>query len=138
MFERAKSVAQESDFKGTNMGCVITYKGHVISQAANTKKTSPIQKHYNKYRHFRNNGGKVVHSLHCETRALSLIPYTVAQKIDWSRVNVYIFRIAPGLPLGHGNARPCEGCMQALRDKGIQNVYYSTNDGFAYERVLSR
>jgi cytidine deaminase len=33
------------------------------------------------------------------------------------------------------NCRPCAGCMQALRDYGVFDIYYTTKDGYAYERL---
>jgi len=32
-------------------------------------------------------------------------------------------------------ARPCAGCMAAIRKFGIKNVYYTTDMGYAYERL---
>ena len=39
---------------------------------------------------------------------------------------------------GHGgdqlrNAKPCPICALALKEAGIQNVYYSSDDGFLYQ-----
>ena len=36
-----------------------------------------------------------------------------------------------------GIARPCPSCMAAIRDIGIRDVYYTTDDGFAYERLTA-
>ena len=136
MFEKAHEIAATSDFDHFKMGCVITYKHHIISVACNSNKTHPAQSYYNKYRDFRKNGPKpCVHSVHAEIAALSKIPYPIAQQIDWKQVNVYVYRIAPGLRLGKGSARCCPACAQALRDKGIRNIYYSTDYGFAFERL---
>ena len=32
-------------------------------------------------------------------------------------------------------ARPCPSCMAAIRDLGIRDIYYTTNDGYVYERL---
>lgn len=32
-------------------------------------------------------------------------------------------------------ARPCPSCMAAIRDIGIKHVYYTTDDGYAYEKI---
>ena len=32
-------------------------------------------------------------------------------------------------------ARPCPSCMAAIKDLGIKNIYYTTNDGYSYERL---
>ena len=31
--------------------------------------------------------------------------------------------------------RPCESCMAAIKDFGIRDIYYTTNDGFVHERL---
>lgn len=136
MFEKAHEVAEESDFETFHLGAVITYKRHVVSMACNTKKTSPHQKYYNRrYRHFRKGTAPASHTLHAEMRALNLISYPLGKDMDWSKVNVYIYRVAPGLPNQRGLARPCPACMAALQDCGVRNIYYTTDSGFAYERI---
>ena len=136
MFEKAREIAATSDFEHFKIGCVITYKHHIISCASNSNKTHPLQKKYNRYRNFRKDGRKpCVHSIHAEINALSLISYPIAQQINWKDVNIYIYRIAPGLTQGKGVARSCPSCAAALRDKGIRNMYYTTDTGFAYERL---
>ena len=136
MFDLARRVADESDFDNFHIGCVVTYKKHVIASACNTNKTSPKQKRYNKKRNFNKSDKPTKHSLHAEIRALSLIPYTLQQTINWRDVNVYVYRICKGKPLGHGLARSCDGCMAALRDMGIQNLYFTTDNGYCYERFF--
>lgn len=136
MFERASEIAEESDFETFHLGAVITYKHHIVSMACNTRKTSPHQKYYNrKYRQFRRGTLPATHTLHAEMRALNLISYPLGKDMDWSKVNVYIYRVAPGLPNQRGLARPCPACMAALRDCGVRNIYYTTDSGFAYERI---
>ena len=136
MFDKAEETAKESDFETFHLGCVVTYKRHIISMACNTRKTSPRQKYYNrKYREFRQGSLPASHTLHAEMRALNLISYPLGKDMDWSKVNVYIYRIAPGLPNQRGLARPCPACMAALRDCGVRNIYYTTDSGFAYERI---
>ena len=34
-----------------------------------------------------------------------------------------------------GMARPCASCMQAIKDLGIREIYYTTNDGYSYEKL---
>jgi deoxycytidylate deaminase len=136
-FELARKAAMNSTYDGFKLGCVMVYKGHVIATGHNSDKTSPMQKKYNqKYRQFKYSGKPIRHSKHAEIAALSSIPYPLDQQIDYSRVRVYVFRIAPGLRLGQGISRPCAACTAALRDKGIRDIYYTTDDGFAHERLF--
>lgn len=137
MFEMARKVAEESDFSTFHVGCVIVYKKHIIASASNSKKTNPMQKKYNrKYREFNKSNKPVVDSVHAEIAALNSIPYPVGQNINWREVKVYVYRVCKGKRLGAGMARCCPACLHAIKDKGIQHLYYSTDDGFAYERLF--
>lgn len=135
MFAAARKIAKTSDFEGFHMGCVIVYKKHIIGAASNSDKTHPKQAHYNKYRHFNKTKNGIKHSLHAEIAAINSIPYTIGRDVDWSKVKVYIYRIAPGLPGGYGMARPCSGCRAALRDLNIQHIYYTGEESYIYERL---
>ena len=137
MFEKAREVAETSDFSPFKLGCVITYKHHIIGSGSNANKTNPTQKFYNKrYRHFTKlNGMPSVHSVHAEISALNSIPYPVAEQIDWKQVHVYIYRISRGRKKGCGMAAPCPACRNALIDKGIRHFYYTGDSSFIYERV---
>ena len=137
MFAKAKEVAEGSDFPHFHVGCVITYKRHIIGQGSNSSKTCPTQKYYNKrYRKFSRQDGKpAVHASHAEIAALNSIPYPVAQQIDWKDVHVYTFRISNGRITSRGLSRACPACERALRDKGIRHFYYTGNDSYIYERM---
>ena len=136
-FELARQQALQSQFDRFHLGCVIVYKGHIIGRGSNSDKTDPLQNLYNKERKFNKNGSQPIkHSVHAEIAALKSIPYPIQESIDWGKVKVYIYRIAVGKKLHMGLARPCAGCMKALRDKGIQRIFYTTSDGFAEERVF--
>jgi deoxycytidylate deaminase len=134
MFEAAKLEAEKSDYRPFKLGCVITYKGHIIGRGQNSTKTHPYQKKYNrKYRHFNCERGEFVSDmLHAEISAILNVPYTVGRDVDWGKVNVYVYRISHGRRLGFGNARPCPACMAAIRDLGIKHVYYTDNSGYGY------
>lgn len=136
-FDLARKEAEQSDYPRFHVGCVIVYKGHVISADHNSEKEAPIQKKYNRYRNFKNyhNHSSVRHSLHAEIAAIKKIPYPIAQQIDWKKVKVYTYRIAIGLPQNKGISRPCAGCLQCLKDMGIRDIYYSTDFGYAHERI---
>ena len=136
-FEFARQEALKSKFDHFHLGCIIVYKGRVIGRGHNSDKTDPLQKHYNRERKFNKNGKQPIkHSIHAEIAALKSVPYPIQENIDWSKVKVYIYRICKGKKLGQGLARSCPSCMKALRDRGIQNLYYSTDDGFAAERIF--
>ena len=135
MLNRALKVAEQSPFHQFKTGCVITYRGHIISMAHNVEKTSPAQKYYNKFRKF-NHQEQIVHKTHAEILAINKIPYVLGREINWSRVHIYVARIAPGLKCGTGLSRPCPACMAAIKDLGIKNVFYTgPNGNIIYERL---
>ncbi len=135
-FEMARKEATNSDYRNVHVGCVIVYKGHVIGQGFNRDKSDTVQKKYNSYRHFNHTEKPIKHSIHAEIAALKSIPYPIANTVDWKKVSVYIYRICPGKSLGQGLSRPCKACMNALRDMGIKDIYYTTEDGYANEKIF--
>lgn len=135
-FEMARKEAEKSDFDGFRLGCVIVSKKHVIGRGHNSNKTNPKQKKYNQYRNFNKGSRPIKHSVHAEIDAINSVPYPVANSVDWSNVKVYIYRISPGKPLGHGLSSPCSACRAALQDKGVRHLYYTTDSGFAYEEMF--
>ena len=137
MFQQAKRVAKTSTYKTHSLGCVIVYKHHIISAASNSNKTHPKQKEYNKkYRIFSRSNKPIMDTGHAEMLALYNIPYPIGQKIDWSKVRVYVYRISKGHKHGFGISRPCDACLNALRDAGVRHLYYTTDTGYAYERIV--
>jgi deoxycytidylate deaminase len=34
-------------------------------------------------------------------------------------------------------ARPCQSCMAAIKDLGIKEIYYTSDEGFVYEKLKS-
>lgn len=135
-FELAREIAEQSSFPRFHVGCVLVYQNHVLSMASNTEKSDPLQKKYNRYRHFNHTTkGCINHSGHAEMMALKKVPYPVAQQVDWKKVKCYTYRICPGLPYGMGISRPCRACMTAMRERGIRDFYYSTDMGYAHERI---
>lgn len=127
-FGRAAHAAELSDYKKTNVGCVATYQGQVIGMGFNTNKTHPLQKHYNTFRGIYEGHGDVRHKAHAEIMCLNQI-----KDIDIKRnkVKLYIYRKRKDIP--HGISRPCPACMAAIREFGIENIYYTTDDGFVHE-----
>lgn len=135
-FELAREIAEQSSFPRFHVGCVLVYQNHILSMASNTEKSDPLQKKYNRYRHFNHTTkGCINHSGHAEMMALKKVSYPVAQQVDWKKVKCYTYRICPGLPYGMGISRPCRACMTAMRERGIRDFYYSTDMGYAHERI---
>ena len=126
-FDKARQVATISDYQKYHIGCVAVYQGQVIGLGCNCNKTHPKQKFYNKYR---NPSDTLLPKLHAEINCLNQIRNL---DINFSKVKLYIYRIRKDQPFGL--ARPCPSCMAAIKDLGIKEIYYTTNDGYSYEKL---
>ena len=127
-FRKARQIAGISDFKKIHIGCVAVYQGQVIGLGCNANKTHPMQKFYNRYRQQPDN---LLPKLHAEISCLNQIKHL---NINFTKVKLYIYRIRKDQP--YGMARPCPSCMAAIKDLGIKNVYYTTDAGYAYEKII--
>lgn len=130
--------ALASDVPFARVGAAVMCHGTVISAGHNSLKTDPTQRRWNRYRDFVYESASDpanMDSMHAEMAALKVIPWPVARRLKWSQVRVYVFRIAPGLRLGQGMARPCPACWKALEHRGVRHVAYSTDEGFAKEVI---
>lgn len=126
----AKRICYESDNKKTRVGCIVVYKGQIISTGCNMQdKTSPIQKEYNIHRGFNPDESGTKNTIHAECMALSKIKY---KDIDYKKINIFVYRIKKNGT--KGMARPCPACEAMMRNLGISHVYYTTENGWAYER----
>ena len=126
-FKKARQIANISDYKKQHVGCVAVYQGQVIGLGCNCNKTHPMQKFYNKYRM---PSDYMLPKLHAEISCINQIKHL---DINFSKAKLYIYRIRKDQPFGL--ARPCPSCMAAIKDLGIRDIYYTTNDGYAYEKL---
>ena len=129
-FKKAYKVATVSDFDKTHVGCVAVYQGQVIGIGCNCNKTHPIQKYYNKYRDLHCHNIEPIPKLHAEISCLNQIRHL---NINFSKVKLYIYRIRKDQLFGM--ARPCSSCMAAIKDLGIYDIYYTTDDGYSNEKI---
>lgn len=123
--DKARHVSHCSTFARARLGTVIVYGNKILSVGFNQLKTSPVQKKYNRYR----NGDFPPHihndTIHSEIDALNKCSFA---DIDWKDVILYVGREDKA-----GNsklAKPCPACIQAIKDRGIRKVYYTTEDGY--------
>lgn len=119
---RARDAAEFSDFPRQKLGCVLMQGNKVLAIGYNTTKTNPMQKMFNRYRHFDfetlNDG-----TIHAEMHLLLKTRYW---DVDWSRTTLYIYREfkrnhKPAL------AKPCPACQAALWGRGITEIYYTNH-----------
>lgn len=126
-FAKAKSIADISEYKKFHIGCVAVYQGQIIGIGVNSNKTHPIQNYYNKYRIKDPN---ILPKFYAEINCINQLRHI---NVNYSKVKLYIYRTRSDQP--YGMSRPCPSCMAAIRDLGIRDIYYTTNDGFSYERL---
>lgn len=129
-FTKARKIAAISDYKKQHIGCIAVYHRSIIGIGYNCNKTHPTQKVYNRYRI---HSDSMLPKLHAEINCINQIKYL---NVDFSKVKLYIYRIRHDQPFGI--SRPCPSCMAAIKDLGIRNIYYTTNDGYVYERLDRR
>lgn len=90
---------------------ITTFRGRIVSFAFNSyTKTHPYQAKLSKTV---GNGAQTV--LHAEVRALSL----AKSPID----SIWVFRQGKA---GWLNAKPCPICKEAIRRRGVENVFHTT------------
>lgn len=126
-FDKARQIAMISNYSEFHVGCVAVYQGTIIGIGCNCNKTHPIQKKYNKYRKQADN---MLPKLHAEINCINSIRNL---DINFAKVKLYIYRIRKNQPFGL--SRPCPSCMAAIKDLGIRDIYYTTNDGYVHERI---
>lgn len=129
-FNLARNACYYSDFMKARLGAVLIYKGKVMSVGWNSTKTSPLQRQLNRYRGYDVDASEAHNTLHAEVACL-----TKARDldIDWGRASIFVYRIKKDESAGL--ARPCKGCQALIKSMGIKNIYYSTENGWAYERI---
>lgn len=128
-FDKAKEISAWSTYNKFRIGCVAVYQNRIIGIGYNCNKTHPIQKEFNRYRKIRYNNA-ITPTIHAEMMCLLSIKN---MDLKWNKVSLYVFR---SCAKGYGMARPCAACMEAIKEFGIKNIYYTTDDGFASEKLL--
>ena len=131
-FKEAKKESFLSDYDGQHLGAVAVYGDKIIlAKAHNSNKTNTTQYFYNRYRIEQKSNimSKPARS-HAEVNLWRRIRFL---DIDFSRVSVYIYRELKNGELGM--ARCCPACMAALKSLGVKKICYTTDDGYAEERI---
>lgn len=135
-FNIAKQQALFSSYKKEHIGAVIVYKNKIIAKGCNTNYSHTLQKTYNIYRTNETREydvDKMANLLHAEMSCIAtLLNHVALDNTNMKYYSIFVYRVDK-----NGNkqlARPCLSCMHALDDIGIKNIYYTTQEGFNYER----
>ena len=127
-FQKAKAASMLSDFPTHKLGAVMMLGNKVLAVGYNITKTHPIQKKYNLERGYhpdvKNNG-----QIHAEMMCLINTKYL---DVDWSRVSLYIYREHKDHTTAI--AKPCPACEKAIRERGINQVYFTTEE-IPYKKI---
>ena len=120
MLGLAIKVAESSKSK-KKVGAVLLHKNKVITQGVNQDtKTHPFQA---KLAEMVGLDEKIY--LHAEIAALV--------RCKGEADTIVVARLGGHYGYELRNAKPCPICSLALKEAGIENVYYSTDDGFLYQ-----
>ena len=130
-FVLAKNASTFSDYNKIHIGAVLVYKNKVLSVGWNTKRTSPMQNKYNKYRVFTDGSEIESNATHAEMSTLIATKYM--DNVNWDKCSLFVYseKKNGGIRL----TSPCSACRMALKERGIDNIYYTNNyGGYTHER----
>ena len=135
-FKFAREAAKWADYQGTRsapaIGAVAIYKGSLVAEAWNTNKTSPLQARYNVYRFKDSN---TLDKAHAEMVLIQKLRWKFGDSINWSKVHIYLYREYKDGKLAA--SRCCPSCMALLKELGVKKIYYTTEDGYAEEKIIN-
>ena len=112
-FDLAKKLSNKSTHHQHKIGAVIVKKNRVISVGFNKLKTSPRSNHPWK-------------SIHSELDAILDVP-----RKDLKGSSIYVYREKRDGSLAM--ARPCEFCLQLIKEVGIDKLYYTGYNSYKTE-----
>lgn len=108
--KKALEIASDARFVTQKMGCVVVKGGVMVSAAHNLGVAKNV--------------GIGITSKHAEKRALR--PFAT----DYTGAVIYVARV------GKSMSRPCNSCMELIREAGIKKIVYFDWDGnVCMERV---
>ncbi len=115
----ATEIASNSTVTKSRHAALITKGKYIVAIGINSKTTHPVM--------FYKGGSKKIH-LHAEIDALNNVKYK-----DVSGCVMYIARHAAK---GHNFSRPCKICLQAIIERGIKKIIYTSDTGYITEHLL--
>lgn len=124
MFNLAREVSKLSNITRHNIGAVLVSKNwDILGVGSNVRKTHPLQAEL---------AAKVglEHKIFLHAELQCLIN---AKRRDLRGARLFIYReFVNGCT---ALARPCPICMEGIKMFGIQEIYYTTPDGYATEHI---
>ena len=126
----AIDTSKQSTVQRARLGAVLVSHNKVVNASPNLEKTHPMQAHLNKLRGFDSMGSGERNILHAE---IATLLKSRDLDIEWNKSMLFIARLKKNGDLGL--ARPCNACMGLIKQYGIKNIYYTTDNGWCYERI---
>lgn len=132
-FLAAKQSSLNSTYKRLNrpngcgrvsIGSVIVNGNYIVSKGHNKIKTHPFQQLHNHRSLYQSPSPRI----HAEIDALIYSRYN-----DLTSCEIFVYR--QNMDGSLGDCNPCKACRNALKDAGIKHLYYTTNEGYCYERT---
>ena len=124
MFSLLKEVAIATPkVSGARIAAAIVHKNKIISIGVNSKKSSPLQAKY------ATNKDLSIY-LHAEIAAIK----NALRQLDvddFSKVSLYVCRAKNDIATNQmvfGLAKPCVGCMRAIIEFNLKNVFYTLDN----------
>lgn len=132
-FKFAREASKKSDYTGSSsspaIGAVAVRNKSIVAEAWNTNRTSPLQARYNVYRY---HNDTTPPKCHAESALLQKLRWKCGDNLDWSKIDIYIYRELKDGRLAM--SRPCPSCLMMLKTFGVKRIFYTTEDGFVEER----
>lgn len=125
-FDVAKSMAHLSTWSEEpreQIGAVIVLRNEVIATGYNRKKSHPIMAYWSE----RAGRPEAIYT-HAEISCLLKLGTS-----DLNLAKIFIYRETK---IGLGLAKPCEICSLALKSFNINHIFYTTDDGYAFEKRI--
>ena len=132
-FRIASEVSKMSTYRKFHTGCIAVCNHRIVSSGFNSCKSDPLQKELNSIRFIDDMKSGCEHLIHAEVSCIK--PLIGSKDLEQGKVKVYVSRTGK-----NGKARlsrPCPSCMKLLKDSGVRWVYYTGNDEFFKENVVT-
>lgn len=117
VLDTLNKVALLSDHPKFQMAAALVYRNTILGIGCNRMKSHPFQARYSK------NQESIF--LHAEVHALK----NALKEHNLDRIRGAKMIIVRRTKKGYGLAKPCEGCMRAMAEFGIENIYYTSDAG---------
>ena len=110
------------------LAAAIVLNNRIVAIGYNRRKSDPLQARFSK-----NESAIYLHAeIHSLKNSLKLLDVE-----ELTKCSIYICRVKKVRPKSKeyvwGIAKPCSGCMRAIREFGIKNIIYSSDETGKYE-----